>query len=153
MARKYLDKVQAKCKLTQEEILKYGREAAQAESELNNLEAKKKSYVSQIGSDILSAKARLNSASIKVREEYEFREVECDINWDWDKKVKTWVRRDTGEVHREEIITESELQEELKLDAHAKELVEKHAESILDDAKAFKDDIEAEGGEILGGQQ
>jgi hypothetical protein len=41
--------------------------------------------------------------------------VSCRIIYDFDNKEKSWIRDDTGEIVKTDIITESEMQEEIEL--------------------------------------
>jgi len=45
----------------------------------------------------------------------EYREVECLIEYDWKEKARRWIRKDTGEEAKQDIIPEDLLQEEMEL--------------------------------------
>jgi len=113
--RKTKEPLTLKCILTEAETLKFSREMAQAFSEKTDLEAQKKSYTKQIDADIASCDGKISSNGEKIRSGYEFRSVECRIEYDWKNKVRRWIRNDNSEIARDDIIPEEDLQEELKL--------------------------------------
>lgn len=148
MVRKTTEMLNLECVLTDEETLKYAKEMAEATNKLNQLEDSKKSYNSQIKSEIDSAAAKVNLLSRKVASGKEYRDIECDIVYDWDEKVKRFYRKDTGEFVRECIISEYELQEEMELQARAKEEADKREAEA--DAQAENDaEFEAEAGRYV----
>lgn len=101
------------CILTDAEKLKYSKELGEKISHCNQLEASKKSYVTQINGEILTDEARIAILAEKVYSGREYRNVECDIIYDFERGERTWVRRDTGEIVKQDIIPEELMQEEL----------------------------------------
>ena len=121
MSRKKVETRELPCKLTDEELLKYGKEFAESVNKLNRLEDSKKSYVSQIKAQIESAQAQVNLLSNKIATGEEYRKVECNIKWDWVNGEKSIIRTDTGEIVQTVIITEEEKQEQLDFEKAKKE--------------------------------
>jgi hypothetical protein len=117
MARLKKDVRPLECILTNEEKLKYSFEMAEYLAKKTAAEARKKSFTAQIGSELAECEEHLSLLGNKIRTGREFRDVECSITYDWDRKVKTWTRNDTNEIVKEDIITEHELQEEAELNA------------------------------------
>jgi hypothetical protein len=114
-----------KCMLTEEEKLKYGVEMSEAVSEKSRKEDDLKSVSTQFKAEIAGLNAKVGAIAEKIRSGSEYRNVECTIVYDWDRKVRTWIRKDTGEIYRDDIIPEHMLQEEMKLNHEKdKELVE-----------------------------
>lgn len=111
--RKTVDKIQCKCILTDEETLKYSREMSSAKSKQSRFENELKSFTTMKKAEIQEQETKVLIMSEKINNGYEFREVECDIVYDFYSKIKRWVRKDTGEIEKEDIISERELQEEL----------------------------------------
>ena len=75
---------------------------------LKRLQHRKKAEIQESDGVI----ARLSEA---INNGYEYRDVECRIAYDFQAKIKTWYRTDTGEVEKQDIISEGELQEEMSL--------------------------------------
>lgn len=113
MSRQKKDIKTLECVLTDSEIISYSKELGDRISERNRLEATKKSYMTQIGAEIASVNARISTLAEKVYSGREYREIECRITYDFETKTKSWWRIDTGEHIKDDIIPESELQEEL----------------------------------------
>ena len=101
------------CVLSNEDKLNYSRDLANAISKMKRAQDRSKSFSAQIKAEIQAYDATINLLSEKINAGKEFRDVECRIEYDWDKKTKSWFRIDTGEIVAEDIITEKELQEEL----------------------------------------
>ena len=101
------------CKLTTEEHLKKSMELSKTLDSIDAAEDKLEMAKSQIKSDITSLEATKNKLKKIVSSGVEFREVECDIVYDWDANTKSIIRPDTGEVVDVDIIPEADLQEHL----------------------------------------
>lgn len=84
------------CKLTNDELLEKGDRLSNILTEIENRLAEKNILKDQV----LSKK--------------EYREVECSIEYDWEKKVKRVIRTDNYVVVREAPINEFEIQEYMK---------------------------------------
>lgn len=111
--RKTSEKLQCKCILTDEETLKYSRDMSSAKSKQSRFESELKSYTITKKAEIQEQETKVLIFSEKINNGYEFRDVECEIVYDFDIKIKRWYRKDTGEVEKEDIISDRELQEEL----------------------------------------
>lgn len=109
------EKLYLECVLTDAEKLRYGAEMAELLNKKSRAEDQLKSTSTAIKAEIAAHDAKINDLSGKISTGKERRDVECEINYDWDRKVKSWIRKDTGEVTKEDIIPERELQEELEL--------------------------------------
>lgn len=103
------------CILTDAEKLNYGQEQAIALQRLEEAEARKQEFNSQIKADIEKHEARAHEIGHKLTSGKEYRDVECKIERNWEEKTRRWIRTDTGEIAKEDIIPERELQEDMEL--------------------------------------
>ena len=115
------------CVLNDTEKLAYGQQMSEALQSLQESEARKKEFDSQIKADIEKYEARAHEIKAKLLSGKEFRPVECDIAYDWENKTRAWIRKDTGGVAHEDIIPEEMIQEELEL--QEKNVQEEQAEA------------------------
>jgi hypothetical protein len=113
--RQTKETLNVKCILTEDEKLAYGAELSAANSKRHRLEDELKSFKKQKDSEISHCETVENMNAERVNNGYEYRNVTCDICYDFKNKVKTWIRSDTGEIAKEDIISESELQEEAEI--------------------------------------
>jgi hypothetical protein len=111
--RQVKETLSVKCFLTDEEKLKYGSEQSAANTKRHRLEDELKSFKKQKDSEIAQCEASENLNAKRVNNGYEYRGIVCDIIYEFDKKLKMWIRPDTGEIVKEDIINEDELQEEV----------------------------------------
>ncbi|MFH1953144.1 MAG: hypothetical protein ABIL06_16190 [Pseudomonadota bacterium] len=102
-----------KCVLTEKEIKECGLSLALANSSVTDLDAQKKKFNDQIKADISGHEATISKMASMIQNGYEYRQVECAIEKDFDSKVIRIIRLDTGEVVRETTMTADELQEKL----------------------------------------
>ena len=87
------------CKLTPEELQRYGMQLAHQNQELARLEDRKKRAMSQLKSEIDAAQAEINCIAQTLARGYEEREVECEILYNTPEDgIKTIRRTDTGET-------------------------------------------------------
>lgn len=107
--------VMCKVLLTEKEKLECSGLLAQAFSKKKRAEEEKESFNSQIKSTISSCEAQMSLNSEKVNNGYEYRSLNCDVIYNFTAKTKSVRRPDTGEEVENDIITESELQEEIDL--------------------------------------
>jgi len=119
--RKTKEKLNLECVLTDQEKLAYSKQLAENLSKKQRAEDTLKSFNTQKKAEIAGLDAEINLKVDKINSGREYRDVECTIFWDWDRKVKVWTRTDTGEVAHEDIISEHELQEEADLQAKKQE--------------------------------
>jgi hypothetical protein len=113
--RKTKEKINLECILTDPEKLAYSKQLAENLSKKQRAEDTLKSFNTQKKAEIAGLDAEINLKVDKINSGREYRDVECTIFWDWDRKVKVWTRTDTGDVCKEDIISEHELQEECEL--------------------------------------
>lgn len=124
------------CVLTNDERLVYSLQMAEALQSLEETEKRKKEFTAQINADIEKHEARSHEIGHKLTSGKEFRPVKCDIVYDWEKKQRAWIRKDTGEVAHEDIIPEEMIQEELEL--QEKNVQEEQKEAIKKAEKKTK---------------
>ena len=115
MSRRTKETLTVECVLTDEEKLKYSKELSESVSKMQRANDSLKSFSTQIKSEIASCEAKINALADKLNSGREYRSVECQIKYDFDKKEKIWIRSDTAEIAKTDIITEKELQEEAEL--------------------------------------
>jgi len=107
--------LELECNLTPEERLEYSKQLANHIKDKAVVTDRLTAYKSQAKATIDAHDANINSLSTKVSTGKEFREIVCDIEYDWDNKTKYWRRRDSNAICKEDIITERDLQEVLDL--------------------------------------
>ena len=117
MSRIKSEKIPLQCILTDEEKLRYGEELSHHISQLKQSEDSLKSFKAQVNGEIETHQAQINVLSEKIGSGKEFRPVECRVDYDFDAKKRYWIRTDTGEVIKEDVIPEADLQEEMELRA------------------------------------
>ncbi len=86
------------CKLTDTEILKYGRDLATLNQQIDTAEARKKSVVKQLDSDLAALEAQRAGAAEKVARGEEFRDVKVTTVRDYENRTYHEKRHDTGEI-------------------------------------------------------
>jgi len=134
------EKLMLPCVLTNDEKLSYGLEMATETQRVVECEGRKQSFNSSIKAEIETHEARAHEIGNKLTSGKEYRDVECKIERNWEEKTRRWIRLDTGEIAKEDIIPEHELQEELELNEEKtrkeQDVAVKNAEEEL---KAFDD--------------
>jgi hypothetical protein len=108
------------CILNDQEKIEYGLQQAEALQKMEEAENKKKEFDSQIKADIEKYEARAHEIGHKLTSGKEYREVECEIVYDFKNKTRAWIRKDTKEEAKNDIIPEEMLQEEIPLDSDKK---------------------------------
>jgi hypothetical protein len=109
------EKLMLACVLTNEEKLSYGLEMATEQQRVVECEGRKQSFNSSIKAEIETHEARAHEIGNKLTSGKEYRDVECKVERNWEEKTRHWIRLDTGEIAKEDIIPEHELQEEMEL--------------------------------------
>lgn len=107
--------VELECVLTDKEKLVYGKELAQNLNKVVELEGQLSRFKDSIKGEMTTCETKASALSRKLETGKEFRMVACRIERDWKAKTRRWIRQDTLEVAKEDIIPEHELQEELEL--------------------------------------
>ena len=108
-------KMMLECLLTDKEKLGYSKELGEAISKRNRALDSLKSFQTQAKADLAGVEANIAILADKLNTGHEYRDVECDIVYDWTAKEKRWIRSDTDVTVKTDIIPEKELQERLAL--------------------------------------
>lgn len=100
--------------LTQQEVLDFGQRLAQATKDKEEIEKRKKQIMDDLKAQISRADADIQIFGSRVRDKYEYRDVEC--HWDLDHsenppKRKHLVRQDTFETVRVSVLTAEDIVE------------------------------------------
>ena len=104
------------CVIEEEKLRNYAKDLADVTKKKMRMEDQKRSFTKQIGAELEACSAQINLLSDKVSTGKEYRDIECAIEYDWERKEKAIVRIDTGDVVSTDIIKEDELQEHLNLE-------------------------------------
>ena len=105
------------CTLTPEELMTCARQMADAENEIQHLNAEKENFVAQFKSKLSQAEGVVSGKASMIRCGYEFRNVDCEQVKDFDKGTVTVFRLDAGRaVVESRSMTEDEKQMGLALD-------------------------------------
>lgn len=101
------------CKLTEEEVLKYGREMARALSERDRIQSELDGIKSEYKAKISEQTALIEKFSVRVHSGIESRDVECEETKNWTKINVEVKRLDTGSVIESRPMREDEKQMEM----------------------------------------
>jgi len=74
------------------------------------LEAEKKSVVKKYDSDIKAVQLSASIAAQKIRNGFEMRPIKCEVKKDYETKMVSFIRTDTGELVRTRQMTGEERQ-------------------------------------------
>ena len=83
---------------------------AQKVSEVNQAEADKKSVTSDFASRINGLTAEVNRSAILLTNGYEMRNIQCEVLYDFEKKVIRYIRTDNNEEAKTRKMTSDDLQ-------------------------------------------
>lgn len=120
-------------RFTEDEVKGLGRELAQTNAEIEDLERQKKSAAAQIAAQIASKTQRQKSISEKINSGSEYRNVNCVIRYnDPAPGKKTTYRTDDGTVVRSGEMSADEMQLTLDLEAESAEQAPEIAEGRTD---------------------
>lgn len=97
------------CILSDQEKLVYSKDLGENITLKSRSEEALKSFQTQKKAEISGHEAKINLLADKINTGREYREVECDLKFDWEEKTKSWVRKDTGEVAKVEEMTDDEI--------------------------------------------
>ncbi len=100
-------------KLTDAEVLKYGRDAARAISDKERIESDFDSVKAEYKGNIAEQQAIVSKLSPRIHSGIETREVECEEEKNWNNSTVTLRRLDTDEVIDCRPMREDEKQMEL----------------------------------------
>lgn len=104
------------CTLSDAEKLIYSKDLGENITFKVRAEESLKSFSIQKKAEITGHDAKINLLVNKINTGREYREVECEIKFDWEEKLKSWVRKDTGEVAQVHNMTEDEIEEHAQRD-------------------------------------
>ncbi len=99
-----------KYQFTKEEKADLADSLARGIGELEQKTLQKKDVVKAIDADIAKLESSVSLSATKVKDGYEYRNIDCIIAYDYEAKTKTITRIDTGEIVRESTMTNDELQ-------------------------------------------
>lgn len=99
-----------KTKLSESELKEYAKTLSEKYLEHGQLEADKKGVVAEYKAKTDTLEGQLGLLSQKVSTQQEWRDVECHWDYDWKTEKKRLVREDTGEIVREDKITQQDRQ-------------------------------------------
>jgi hypothetical protein len=101
------------CHLTDEEVLKYGREVARATTERDRIASEAKSVAKDYASKVAEQNAIVGKLSPRIHSGIETRDVQCVQETNWTKLTVKITREDTGEIVECRPMREEEKQMEL----------------------------------------
>ena len=108
------------CKLTENEVLAYGRDLASKHAEYARIEAEFTAMKTEFKGKLEEVEARISTLASRIQSGQEYREVETVETKNWTTMTVTQVRTDTGEVLEKRPMREDEKQAELFDEAEAK---------------------------------
>lgn len=95
----------------EEEKRRLGADLSEAKLAEDDAKKKKASVAAQIGAEIKAADMRTCSLAEKLRSGYEYRDIPCEIEKDYNKGIVRIVRIDFGEIVEERKITDADSQQ------------------------------------------
>jgi hypothetical protein len=101
------------CKLTEAEVLQYGRDMAQEHAEYNRIEGEMKSVQKEYKAKLEEKEANISKLSGRVHSGIEARDVACTETKNWTAGTVYTVRLDTMEVIEDRPMREDEKQMEI----------------------------------------
>jgi len=101
------------CKLTEDEILKYGRDLASVQQDLIDEEKRQEGLKQEMKSRLATLSSKSTELTTKVNRGRELRPVQVESVRDYGTRMYTQVCLDTGEIIKERPLTAEELQREL----------------------------------------
>jgi uncharacterized protein with von Willebrand factor type A (vWA) domain len=96
VARKITQQI-LKCNLTDEELLRYGSQLADAQQTIVELEEQLKEFKEEMKAKSSQAESIVTRLSNAIRQRYEYRPVECTITKNYTTKQVLVTRNDTDE--------------------------------------------------------
>ena len=104
------------CILTDTEKLDYAKTMTETLENKKAAEDTLKSFKSQMKSEIDAHIAQINMLMGKISSGKEYRPVDIEIYFDYNTRIKTYIRTDTEQVYKTESIRQDELQLHLDLE-------------------------------------
>lgn len=130
--------INLECKLTDKEKLEYSKQISEAITRRAGIEDTLKAIQSQKKAEIAEHEEKINRLASYINSGFEYRMIECKIEYDFKAKERRWIRGDNKEIAKTDIIPEKDLQEEFKLKNPKKGTDKKSAEKKNAD-ELFKD--------------
>lgn len=113
--RKKTETIWGKHPLTEDELKQYANELAVKIGEKSQHEDELKSFRSQMKANIDETDAKINRFSEVIRNKYEYRNIECEIEVDPKQKIKSYYDIETGELISTRKMNPDDFQEDLEL--------------------------------------
>lgn len=99
-----------RCVLTRDEVHAYGQELARSNASKDEVEERKKEVDAQLKAEIESHSTRALYLARKINNGYEYRDVECQVQFDYMKNSAVTIRLDTMETIETRAMTDEERQ-------------------------------------------
>ena len=109
------EKINLECKLTDAEKLAYFKESSEAVRSRDRAEDELATMQKQKKADIAKYDEKINRLAGYMNSGFEYRFIDCVIEYDFKAKERRWIRQDTKEIAKTDIIPEADLQEEMRL--------------------------------------
>lgn len=113
MARRTQITLSLECKLTPEEISNFAKLAAEANRAMAQADGELKSFTKEKKAIMQRSESDLDLFSGYVYSEKMYREVDCEIQYDFDSNEKHYIRKDTGELIDTKPMTATDRQENI----------------------------------------
>jgi len=97
--------------LTHEELLAYSKSLAKNTQDYSQIESRMKDLAADFKAQLTKTEAEIQILSRKISNEYEYRDVTCHWEFDWNADVKKMYRDDTGECIKTDKISAMERQQ------------------------------------------
>lgn len=102
--------------LTKEELLEKSQELAKSQLDIKDAEARAKDVAADFKAVIAKLDATIGILSRAITNGYEYRDVECEWDFNYETGTKTLTRNDTLAIIKVEPISDYERQQNLPLD-------------------------------------
>lgn len=104
-------KLPLECRLTEAELKTAGKELAEALSKKAQVESDIETFKQQKKAEVAALDAIVLKNTSLVKSEKEYRQVECEVTFDWKRGKKEFARLDNGDIVRADDITNEERQQ------------------------------------------
>lgn len=109
-SKREIKKEYLKCVLSHNELLEYGNGLARLHAEANELKEQAKSVASDFKAKIDAAGSEAGIFARAIQNGFEYRDVECEVDRDFETKKVYTTRLDTGEIIKSRDMTQEEMQ-------------------------------------------
>lgn len=134
--------------LTEQEIMEYSKELARTTTLQAEIEEEKKTVTSSFKEKLDRCISDSRSLARKISTRQDYREVECEWRFDYNRRVKTLFRMDTWEQVEERKLTADELQDELDFNGPGQEEHPPGCPKCEGDGEYYSDDLDGDAGQI-----